>query len=196
MSIKVLKAKAQTRRLVTKKNSKASMPVNLYYTGNKSLCCEKAVYQKKKPAPQKSYGNYNRQTLLGYSGLARRVVSLKNSQTNAIIPDENNGGIPERNTFKRMPDFSQSQYLKNKGNCDIREDKCDPVIPVCVNGLGNNMDKRGITITKDIGFLSEAEYLKQKIIKRITPKDHNNNCPDKCTYELPLAPAPNGKLTC
>ena len=57
------------------------------------------------------------------------------------------------------------------------------------------MDKRGITITKDIGFLSEAEYLKQKIIKRITPKDHNNNCPDKC-IELPLAPAPNGKLTC
>ena len=119
MSIKVLKAKAQTRRLVTKKNSKASMPVNLYYSGNKIMFPQKIVEKavipsEKKPAPQKSYGNYNRQTLLGYSGLARRVVSLKNSQTNATIPDENNGGIPERNTFKRMPDFSQRQYLKNQ----------------------------------------------------------------------------------
>ena len=39
MSIRVLKAKAQSRRLVAEKNSVAKMPVNLYYSPNKGLCC-------------------------------------------------------------------------------------------------------------------------------------------------------------
>ena len=196
MSIRVLKAKAQSRRLVAEKNSVAKKPVNLYYSPSKGLCCPTnphepnpsgGIYVPKEPAPQKSYGNYNRQAMLGYSGLASRVVSMRNSQTNKLVAN------PERNTFKRMPKFTQSQYLKNKGNCDIREDKCNPVKPKCRN---DDCGKTKISITKPVGFLSEGEYLKQKIINRITPKDHNNNCPDKCKYELPLAPSGRGRLTC
>ena len=196
MSIRVLKAKAQSRRLVSEKNSAAKMPVNLYYSPNKGLCCPTnphepnpsgGIYIPKKPAPQKSYGNYNRQAMLGLTGLASRVVSLKDSQTNNPLAHA------EMNTFKRMPKFSQSQYLKNKGNCDIREDKCNPKKPKCKN---DNCGKTKISITKSVGFLSEGEYLKQKIIKRITPKDHNNVCPDKCKYELPLAKPGLGRLTC
>ena len=68
MSIRVLKAKAQSRRLVTEKNSVAKLPVNLYYSRNSGLCCPTrhhqpkpsgGIYIEKKPAPQKSYRNYN-----------------------------------------------------------------------------------------------------------------------------------------
>lgn len=201
MSIKVLKARAQTRRLVSEKNSTAIMPVNLYYSRNKGLCCPTksqapnasgGIYVAKTPAPQKSYGNYTRQAMLGYSGLANRVVSLRNSQTNAQIPNEPSGK-PERITFKRMPEFSQSQYLNNLGKCHIREDKCNPVSPKCNNDCSGK-DKH--SITKPMGFLSEGEYLHQKIIQKITPKDHNDDCSIKCKYELPLVPASNNTLIC
>ena len=39
MSIRVLKAKAQSRRLVAEKNSVANLPVNLNYSRNKGPCC-------------------------------------------------------------------------------------------------------------------------------------------------------------
>ena len=201
MSLKVLKARAQTRRLVSEKNSKAIMPVNLYYSRNSGLCCPTksqspnasgGIYISKTPAPQKSYGNYTRQAMLGYSGLANRVVSLRNSQTNAQISNEPSGK-PERITFKRMPEFSQSQYLKNLGKSHIREDKCNPVSPQC----NNDCSSRGKhSITKQMGFLSEGEYLHQKIIQKITPKDHNDDCSIKFNYELPLAPASNSTLIC
>ena len=201
MSIKVLKARAQSRRLVSEKNSVARMPVNLYYSRNSGLCCPTksqapnasgGIYIAKTPAPQKSYGNYTRQAMLGYSGLANRVVSLRNSQTNAQIPNEPSGK-PERITFKRMPEFSQSQYLNNLGKCHIREDKCNPATPKCYDKCS---DKTPHSITKPIGFLSEGEYLNQKIIKKITPKDHNEDCSIKCKYELPLVPASNNTLIC
>ena len=181
MSIKVLKARAQSRRLVSEKNSVARMPVNLYYSRNSGLCCPTksqapnasgGIYIAKTPAPQKSYGNYTRQAMLGYSGLANRVVSLRNSQTNAQIPNEPSGK-PERITFKRMPEFSQSQYLNNLGKCHIREDKCNPVTPKWYN---DSSDKTKYSIPKHMGFLSEGEYLNQKIIKKITPNDHNDVC--------------------
>ena len=201
MSLKVLKARAQTRRLVSEKNSKAIMPVNLYYSRNSGLCCPTksqspnasgGIYISKTPAPQKSYGNYTRQAMLGYSGLANRVVSLRNSQTNAQISNEPSGK-PERITFKRMPEFSQSQYLKNLGKSHIREDKCNPVSQKC----NNDCSSRGKhSITKPMGFLSEGEYLHQKIIQKITPKDHNDDCSIKFNYELPLAPASNSTLIC
>ena len=201
MSLKVLKARAQTRRFVSEKNSKAIMPVNLYYSRNSGLCCPTksqspnasgGIYISKTPAPQKSYGNYTRQAMLGYSGLANRVVSLRNSQTNAQISNEPSGK-PERITFKRMPEFSQSQYLKNLGKSHIREDKCNPVSPKC----NNDCSSRGKhSITKPMGFLSEGEYLHQKIIQKITPKDHNDDCSIKFNYELPLAPASNSTLIC
>ena len=62
MSIRVLKAKAQSRRLVAEKNSVAKLPVNLYYSRNSGLCCPTrhhqpnpsgGIYIEKKPAPQK-----------------------------------------------------------------------------------------------------------------------------------------------
>ena len=107
MSIRVLKAKAQSRRLVAEKNSIALLPVNLNYSNNSQIQCPNGINVNKAPAPQKSYRNYNSQALLGYSGLANRVVSLRNSQTNNAISN------PERNTYKRMPDFSQGQHLYN-----------------------------------------------------------------------------------
>jgi hypothetical protein len=195
MSIKVLKARAQSRRLVSEKNSVARMPVNLYYSRNKGLCCPTksqepnpsgGIYIAKTPAPQKSYGNYTRQAMMGYTGLANRVVSLRNSQTDAQIPNEPSGK-PERITFKRMPEFSQSQYLKNLGKPHIREDKCNPVSPKCNNDCS---DKTKHSITKSIGFLSEGEYLQQKILKKITPL---GNGTDNCKYELPLAPSSNNR---
>ena len=83
MSIRVLKAKAQSRRLVAEKNSRAMLPVNLNYSGNSKLCCPQKINGvkcpgfllgelmfQKSPAPQKSYRNYNRQAMLGYTGLA------------------------------------------------------------------------------------------------------------------------------
>tara|TARA_B100000963_G_scaffold293161_1_gene263505 strand:- start:1120 stop:1719 length:600 start_codon:yes stop_codon:yes gene_type:complete len=199
MSIRVLKAKAQSRRLVTKKNSVAPLPVNLYYSRSGGLCCPTrhhepnpagGIFVPKAPAPQKSYGNYNRQALLGYSGLANRVVSLKNSQTNAIISNEPTG-VPERNTYKRMPEFSQSQRVYNLRSCVNRrkdaQSKCNPVDPICFNdekGCG----KTKISITKDIGYLSASQYLQKKVARRV--KDVTK------PYELPLAPSGNGTLTC
>lgn len=192
MSIKVLKAKAQSRRLVAEKNSVSKMPVNLYYSRSNGLCCPTrhhepnpsgGIYVEKQPAPQRSYGNYNRQAMLGYSGLARRVVSLKNSQTNDAITN------PERNTFKRMPEFSQGQHLYNltcgSVRCKDNQSRCDPVAPICNN---DSCDKSKISITKDIGYLSQGDYLKRRIARRV----RNTSQP----FELPPAPAPNGRLTC
>ena len=191
MSIKVLKAKAQSRRLVAEKNSVSIMPVNLYYSRSSGLCCptrhhephEAGIYVEKQPAPQRSYGNYNRQAMLGYSGLARRVVSLKNSQTNDAITN------PERNTFKRMPEFSQGQHLYNLTSSAVRckdnQSRCDPVEPICNN---DSRDKSKISITKDIGYLSQDDYLKRKVSRRVRNTSQH--------FELPPALAPNGRLTC
>ena len=192
MSIKVLKAKAQSRRLVAEKNSVAMLPVNLNYAGGNKLCCPTnphepnpsgGIYIPKMPAPQKSYRNYNRQAMLGYTGLANRVVSLKNSQTNNVIT------IPERNTYKRMPEFSQGQRLYNLSNesvrCKDRQVRCNPVSPKCHN---KSCGKSKISITKDIGFLSSGEYLQRKVARRVL----DTNKP----YELEPAPAANGTLTC
>ena len=192
MSIRVLKAKAQSRRLVAEKNSVAKMPVNLYYSPNKGLCCPTnphepnpsgGIYVPKEPAPQKSYGNYNRQAMLGYSGLARRVVSLRNSQTNDVIPN------PERNTFKRMPKFSQGQHLYNLSSksvlCKDAQTRCAPVDPLCRNDAGG---KSKISITKDIGFLSAGDYIQRKVGRRV------RNTSDE--YELKLAKPGLGRLTC
>lgn len=192
MSIRVLKAKAQSRRLVAEKNSVAKLPVNLYYSRNSGLCCPTrhhqpnpsgGIYIEKKPAPQKSYRNYNRQAMLGYTGLASRVVSLKNSQTN------NPATIPEGNTYKRMPEFSQSQYLYNLKSCVVRrkdnQEKCNPVSPKCRN---DSCGKTKISITKPVGYLSAGEYIERKIARRV---------PDLTKpFELPQAPAGNGTLTC
>ena len=198
MSIRVLKAKAQSRRLVAEKNSRASLPVNFYYSGSSNLCCPTkingvrfgnpivpsgGIYVPKAPAPQKSYRNYNRQAMLGYTGLANRVVSLRNSQTNNVI------SAPERNTYKRMPDFSQGQHLYNLTcgtvRCKDNQAKCAPVEPVCNN---DSCGKTKISITKDIGYLSSGEYLQRKIARRVT----NTSQP----FELPQAPVGNGRLTC
>ena len=200
MSIKVLKAKAQSRRLVAERNSIAPLPVNLNYSGSSQLCCPTkingvrfgsptvpsgGIYVPKAPAPQKSYRNYNRQAMLGYTGLANRVVSLRNSQTNNAISN------PERNTYKRMPDFSQGQHLYNLTcgavRCDDNESRCvvDPSGAICRN---DSCGKTKISITKDIGYLSSGEYLQRKISRRVI----DTNQP----FELPQAPAGNGTLTC
>mgnify|MGYP001383103969 CR=1 FL=1 len=193
MSIRVLKAKSQARRLVAEKNSVALLPVNLNYSDNSPNICVNLGGVQKAPAPQKSYGNYNRQALLGYSGLANRVVSLRNSQTNAVIPTESNNGRPERNTYKRMPEFSQGQHLYNLTcgavRCKDTQARCAPVAPRCYNnGDGDSCGKTKISITKDIGYISSGEYLKRKIARRVT----NTSQP----FELPQAPAGNGRLTC
>ena len=200
MSIRVLKAKAQSRRLVAEKNSVAMLPVNLYYSGNSKLCCPEkingvkvgnpvipsgGIYVPKAPAPQKSYRNYNRQAMLGYTGLARRTVSLRNSQTNEVISE------PERNTYKRMPEFSQGQRLYNLSNeavrCKDKQVRCKPVSPKCYNN-SESCGKSKISITKDIGFLSSGEYLKRRIARRVLDTSE--------PYELKPAPAANVSLTC
>lgn len=193
MSIRVLKAKAQSRRLVAEKNSVANLPVNLNYSRNKGPCCPTnpievgtnpsgGIYVPKAPAPQRSYGNYNRQALLGYSGLARRVVSLKNSQTNSPVSN------PEPNTYKRMPKFSQGQHLYNLSSkavlCKDRQTRCNPVSPKCRNDCGKNK----ITITKDIGYLSAGDYIQRKVGRRV--RNPNSE------YEIPAAKAGNSTLTC
>ena len=187
MSIRVLKAKAQSRRLVAEKNSIAKLPVNLNYSNNSRIQCENNIDVIKAPAPQKSYRNYNRQALLGYSGLASRIVSRRDSQTNDPIT------IPEGNTFKRMPKFSQSQYLYNRTceavRCKDNQARCNPVVPKCYNnGDGDSCDKSKISITKDIGYLSAGEYLQRKVARRVSSVGK--------PYELPQAPAGNGTLTC
>ena len=191
MSIKVLKARAQSRRLVAEKNSVATMPVNLYYSGSSKLCCPTknssnpgaGIYVQPQPAPQRSYGNYNRQAMLGYSGLASRVVSTRDSQTNNAISN------PERNTYKRMPDFSQGQHLYNLTcvtiRCKDNQVKCAPVSPVCNN---DSCGKQKISITKDVGYLSSGEYLQRKLSRRVIDTSQ--------PFELPQAPAGNGRLTC
>ena len=193
MSIKVLKARAQSRRLVSEKNSVATMPVNLYYSGSSKLCCPTknstnpgpGIYVPPSPAPQRSYGNYNRQAMLGYSGLASRVVSNRNSQTNNAISN------PESITFKRMPKFSQSQYLYNRTceavRCKDNQSRCNPVAPNCYNN-GDSCGKSKISITKDIGYLSQDDYLKRKIARRVLDTTQ--------PFELPTAPAANSTLTC
>ena len=201
MSIKVLKARAQSRRMVAEKNSVATMPVNLYYSGSSKLCCPTkingqrfpgttlnpsgGIYVQPQPAPQRSYGNYNRQAMLGYSGLASRVVSTRNSQTNNAISD------PERITFKRMPKFSQSQYLYNRTceavRCKDNQARCNPATPNCYNN-GDSCGKSKISITKDIGYLSQDDYLKRKIARRVLDTTQ--------PFELPPAPAANSTLTC
>ncbi len=200
MSIRVLKAKAQSRRLVAEKNTNAMLPVNLNYSGSSNLCCPTkingvrfgnpvvpsgGIYVPKAPAPQKSYRNYNRQAMLGYTGLANRVVSLRNSQTNDVI------SVPERNTYKRMPEFSQSQYLYNLRGCVVRrkdnETRCNPVAPKCYNN-GESCGKSKISITKDLGYLSSGEYLKRRIARRVLDTSQ--------PYELKPAPAANVSLTC
>ena len=183
MSIRVLKAKAQSRRLVAERNSIALLPVNLNYSNNSQIQCPNSINVPKAPAPQKSYRNYNSQALLGYTGLANRVVSLRNSQTNNAVSN------PERNTYKRMPDFSQGQHLYNLTcgavRCKDNQARCNPVRPVCNN---DSCGKQKISITKDIGYLSSGEYLQRKISRRVT----NTSQP----FELPQAPAGNGTLTC
>ena len=183
MSIRVLKAKAQSRRLVAEKNSIAKLPVNLNYSNNSRIQCENNIDVIKAPAPQKSYRNYNRQALLGYSGLASRIVSTRDSQTNEPIT------IPEGNTFKRMPEFSQSQYLYNLKSCVVRnkdrQEKCSPVSPKCNNDA---CGKTKISITKPVGYLSAGEYLQRKVARRVSSVGK--------PYELPQAPAGNGTLTC
>ena len=194
MSIRVLKAKAQSRRLVAEKNSVAKKPVNLYYSPSKGLCCPTnphepnpsgGIYVPKEPAPQKSYGNYNRQAMLGYSGLARRVVSMRNSQTNNVVAN------PERNTFKRMPKFSQGQHLYNLSSkavlCKDKQARCAPVSPKCFNNE-KSCNKSKISITKDIGYLSAGDYTQRKVGRRV--KNTNDE------YELKLAKPGLGRLTC
>ena len=200
MSIRVLKAKAQSRRLVTEKNSRAMLPVNLNYSGNSKLCCPQkingvklgdpvipsgGIYVPKAPAPQKSYRNYNRQAMLGYTGLASRIVSLRNSQTNEVI------SIPERNTYKRMPEFSQGQHLYNLTceavRCKDTQTRCKPKSPKCYNN-SESCGKTKISITKDIGFLSSGEYLKRRIARRVSDTSQ--------PYELKPAPAASVSLTC
>lgn len=200
MSLRVLKAKAQSRRLVAEKNTNAMLPVNLNYSGSSNLCCPTkingvrfgnpvvpsgGIYVPKAPAPQKSYRNYNRQAMLGYTGLANRVVSLRNSETNDVI------SVPERNTYKRMPEFSQSQYLYNLRGCVVRrkdiQTRCNPVSPKCYNN-GESCGKSKISITKDIGFLSSGEYLQRRIARRVLDTTK--------PYELKPAPAGNVSLTC
>ena len=121
--------------------------------------------------------------MLGYTGLASRVVSLKNSQTNDPAT------IPEGNTYKRMPEFSQSQYLCNLKSCVVRrkdnQEKCNPVSPKCRN---DSCGKTKISITKPVGYLSAGEYIERKIARRVP--DLNK------PFELPQAPAGNGTLTC
>jgi len=184
MSIRVLKAKAQSRRLVAEKNAVSRLPVNLNYSDNSPSICPGAIGTQKAPAPQKSYGNYNRQALLGYSGIANRVVSLRNSQTNAALATN-----PERNTYKRMPKFSQSQRIYNLSCksvlCDDRENRCAPVSPTCRN---DSCGKTKISITQDIGYLSAGDYTQRKVGRRV------RNTTDE--YELPLAEAGRGRLTC
>ena len=193
MSIKVLKARAQSRRMVAEKNSVATMPVNLYYSGSTKLCCPTknssnpgpGIYVQPQPAPQRSYGNYNRQAMLGYSGLASRVVSTRDSQTNNAISN------PESVTFKRMPKFSQSQYLYNRTceavRCKDNQARCNPATPNCYNN-GDSCGKSKISITKDIGYLSQDDYLKRKIARRVLDTTQ--------PFELPAAPAANSTLTC
>ena len=200
MSIRVLKAKAQSRRLVAEKNTNAMLPVNLNYSGSNKLCCPQkingvrfgnpvipsgGIYVPKAPAPQKSYRNYNRQAMLGYTGLANRIVSLRDSQTNEVI------SIPERNTYKRMPEFSQGQHLYNLTceavRCKDTQTRCKPKSPKCYNN-SESCGKTKISITKDIGFLSSGEYLKRRIARRVSDTSQ--------PYELKPAPAASVSLTC
>ena len=53
MSIKVLKARAQSRRMVAEKNSVARLPVNLNYSDNSPSICPGAIGTQKSPAPKR-----------------------------------------------------------------------------------------------------------------------------------------------
>ena len=144
------------------------------------------IYVQQKPAPQRSYGNYNRQAMLGYSGLANRVVSLRNSQTNNAISQ-----FQREILIKECQNFLQRQRLYNRTceavRCKDNQTRCNPVTPNCYNN-GDSCGKSKISITKDIGYLSQDDYLKRKIARRVLDTTQ--------PFELPPAPAGNRTLTC
>ena len=92
-----------------------------------------------------------------------------------------------------MQKFSQSQRMYNLSCksvlCSDRRDRCpeptDLSGAVCRN---DDCGKSNISITKDIGYLSAGDYIQRKVGRRV------RNTTDE--YEIPLAQAGRGRLTC
>ena len=207
MSIHVLKRKANARAKLNIQNQYASNrgePFSLNMTGrgtvrsapvmgevSKNSCCPPDNFVRKSAKPQ-SYFNYHRRSLGGLGGLlsgngttcvgglASRVVHLRNTPVN--------GSLNQMVTYKRSPEFSQSQHINDKKikeiRCDHKAYFCDPnatppfstknpnltnppgssclpsyIAPECKNNCG----KGRAHITKNLGFMSSGDYLHKKM---------------------------------
>ena len=200
MSIHVLKRKAAARSKLNIQNQYASArgePFALNMTnrgGIRSMpvmgqvgmnrCCP-PINSIRKPVQSQSYFNYHRRSLGGLGstpasvrsvgGLASRVVSVSSPRDLMV-------------THKRSPEFSQSQYVKDKKmkeiRCDHKAYLCDPNAtprfstknPSITNPFGssclpsyiapecrNNCGKGRAHITKNLKFMSSGDYLRKKM---------------------------------
>ena len=185
MSIAVLKKKANARAKLTRQNQHASVrgePFALNVTNrgvvrntpvmgqfNMSGCCPPSDAVRKSAKPQ-SYFNFHRRTLGGLGSLSARVVDVK--------ARDKYGSETQMLTFKRKPEFTQKDFIKNKVSKEIRCDasviKCDPqtkpsgssflpsyIEPNCYNNCGKQSK-----YTKDLGFKSSSDHLQKKLANR------------------------------
>ena len=185
MSLHVLKRKANEKTKLTKQNQYASarnMPFSLNMTNrgvvrstpvigevDMSGCCP-PLNSVRKPSKSQSYFNFHRRTTSGLGSLASRVVHPKTAgrykSTNQMM------------TYKRAPEFNQSDLIKNKKSealrCDFKVIDCGNktkpsgssclpkyIEPDCYNNCGKQSK-----FTKDLHFISSSDHLQKKLANR------------------------------
>ena len=174
--MRVMQVKHNQRVKMNQVNSRQLFALNYSNTGQITGTCCGFGQDKHIPSHQQGYGNYNRRALngLGGGGLASRVQ-------NGDI------GTPEyaMNTQKRVPDFTNNEYIANKRSVALRcqyssfdpneSDNCKkPVVPVCYNSSDGNRSSRaypsrggnGGTITQDLGYLSSGQQINKQLSLR------------------------------
>ena len=185
MSLHVLKRKANEKTKLIKQNQYASarnMPFSLNMTNRgvvrsvpvkgqvgMSGCCPPSN-SVRKPSRSQSYFNFHRRSTSGQGSLASRVVHPK-------APGKYNS-TNQMMTYKRTPEFSQSDFVKNKKSealrCDFKGDRCDTknkptgssclpkyVEPNCYNNCGKQSK-----YTKDLRYISSSDHIQKKLANR------------------------------
>ncbi len=175
--MRVMQVKYNSRVKNNQVNSRKLFALGFTNTGGiKKKNCEKDVNIPNAPSHQQGYGIYLKRATMGIayggggigtqscSGLASKVVGKTFTDSNF-----NRGEQQQMMIFKRTPEFSTSNYIKNKKSKVIREINIDcngntisKSDPIC-----NNINYKNGSYTQDLGYLSAQQKIDKKVATRV-----------------------------
>ena len=167
MSLRVMKAKYESKLKLNRVNSRNLYALSFSNTGSTTGKCCGFGRDPKQPSNQMSYSNYVRRSMNGLGGRGGPASRVQNGLGSNLKL----GNFQLYNTVKKPPNVTTTEHIKNKkaaaircsvSNLDIKNNICKRETPaICYDVCGKKP-----LITKDLGFNSCGDQINKRLALR------------------------------